>query len=242
MRADASHRSEQTNQLLFGDVADIIEVSGDFVFVKYVYDDYEGWCQRSQLAEISVDEIANAGTHLAANYINEININGTIMRIPLGCQVGHILKPKTFEHFTVEYHGKSIKPGEHLSDRNLMRQVAMEYVNTSYQWGGRSVFGVDCSGFCQMVFRFAGIPLLRDAYQQAIQGTLVGFLQEVQFGDLAFFDNAEERIVHVGILLDQNTIIHASGKVRIDTIDHHGIVNSNSGVRTHKLRVIKRIL
>jgi cell wall-associated NlpC family hydrolase len=118
----------------------------------------------------------------------------------------------------------------------------MLFLNSAYLWGGRSIFGVDCSGFCQTVFRFIGIPLLRDAYQQASQGEAIGFLEETKLGDLAFFDNEEGRITHVGMLLDQDTIIHASGRVRMDTIDHLGIVNVDTGLHTHKLRIIKRML
>jgi cell wall-associated NlpC family hydrolase len=117
---------------------------------------------------------------------------------------------------------------------------ATRFLNTPYLWGGRSVFGVDCSGFTQMVFRFFNIPLLRDAYLQASQGEVIGFLQEARCGDLAFFDNAEGRITHVGILLNAHEIIHSSGQVRIDKIDNAGIVNTDSGARTHQLRIIKR--
>jgi cell wall-associated NlpC family hydrolase len=85
------------------------------------------------------------------------------------------------------------------------------------------------------------IYLHRDAYQQATQGEGIGFLQEANCGDLAFFDNEHGKITHVGILLDSSTIIHASGKVRIDSIDNVGIINSETGLRTHNLRVIKRM-
>ena len=138
--------------------------------------------------------------------------------------------------------GSLIEPKKNLYDAGLLKDIAMLFLNTAYLWGGRSIFGVDCSGFCQTVFRFIGIPLLRDAYQQASQGEAIGFLQEAKLGDLAFFDNEEGRITHVGMLLDQETIIHASGRVRIDTIDHQGIVNVDTGLCTHKLRIIKRML
>lgn len=104
------------------------------------------------------------------------------------------------------------------------------------------MFGVDCSGFCQMVYRFCNVHLLRDAYQQATQGEVVGFLQEARCGDLAFFDNEEGRITHVGILLNDNEIIHSSVKVRIDSIDNMGIINRDTRQRTHKLRIIKRMI
>jgi cell wall-associated NlpC family hydrolase len=119
--------------------------------------------------------------------------------------------------------------------------ITLLYENVPYLWGGKSSFGIDCSGFVQQVFKLFGKHLLRDTYQQATQGESIGFLQEVQCGDLAFFDNAEGRIVHVGILLNSETIIHASGNVRVDTMDSYGIINRNTGMRTHQLRVIKRV-
>lgn len=121
-----------------------------------------------------------------------------------------------------------------------IREAAMEYLEVPYLWGGRSRCGIDCSGFSQQVFRKFGIALPRDAWQQAEKGEGVGFLQEVQCGDLAFFDNEEGRITHVGIMLSPEEIIHASGKVRIDRIDHQGIVNTETGHRTHRLRIIRR--
>jgi cell wall-associated NlpC family hydrolase len=121
-----------------------------------------------------------------------------------------------------------------------INQIARKYLDVPYLWGGKSLCGIDCSGFCQQVFKQFEIKLPRDAYQQAAYGEVVGFLQEVQCGDLAFFDNEEGRITHVGIMLSTNEIIHSSGKVRIDKIDHQGIINSETGARTHQLRIIKR--
>jgi cell wall-associated NlpC family hydrolase len=141
----------------------------------------------------------------------------------------------------IVYEGTTIEAGVKMTGDNRIREIAFTFLNTPYQWGGRSVFGVDCSGFTQVVYKCIGLKLLRDASQQATQGEVVGFLQEVKCGDLAFFDNEAGKITHVGILLDLHTIIHASGKVRVDRIDNFGIVNSDTEKRTHTLRVIKRI-
>jgi cell wall-associated NlpC family hydrolase len=242
IRLEPSHRSEQVSQLLFGDIVEILETGKDFIRVRYLYDDYEGWCQRSQLEEISQEHFSNKVELLTGDLLNEVKINGQLMNVPLGCSLGHLQQGKNlWGNVSVEYSGSLWEPTHHLKEAGTIRDIAMKYLNTGYQWGGRSVFGVDCSGFCQMVFRFAGIPLLRDAYQQASQGEAIGFLQEARCGDLAFFDNEEARITHVGILLDPSSIIHSSGKVRIDTIDHQGIINAETGLRTHRLRVIKRI-
>ena len=118
---------------------------------------------------------------------------------------------------------------------------ALMFLSSPYLWGGRSPLGVDCSGFSQIVYRLQGIDLPRDAYQQAKVGTTLSFVEESEPGDLAFFDNQEGVITHVGIILKDNHIIHASGKVRIDRMDQQGIFNSELGIHTHKLRLIKSI-
>ena len=126
-------------------------------------------------------------------------------------------------------------------DKNKLRQNALIILNAPYVWGGRSPLGIDCSGLTQIVYRLQGIDLPRDAYQQAKVGTTLSFIEESEVGDLAFFDDKEGKVIHVGIILEDNHIIHASGKVRIDRIDQQGIFNSEIGKHTHKLRLIKSI-
>jgi cell wall-associated NlpC family hydrolase len=122
----------------------------------------------------------------------------------------------------------------------LIHSFAFRYLNVPYLWGGKSVFGTDCSGFVQQVFKMAGIWLPRDSGDQAELGETVEFVQAARLGDLAYFDNEEGRIIHVGIMLNENTIIHSSGYVHVDRIDHAGIIHHLTGARTHKLRIIKR--
>jgi len=125
---------------------------------------------------------------------------------------------------------------------NFLQKIALQYLKAPYVWGGKSVFGIDCSGFVQQVFGVCGHQLLRDAYQQVVHGQEVHFVALAKPGDVAFFDNDEGRIVHVGIMLEDQKIIHASGEVRIDDIDHYGIYNRDRKRYSHKLRIIKRIL
>ena len=94
----------------------------------------------------------------------------------------------------------------------------------------------------QMVYKLNGRNLLRKAQEQATQGTALSFIEESEAGDLAFFDNSEGVIDHVGLIMDNNYIIHVDGKVRIDRLDHTGIYNMEKGNYTHKLRVIKKII
>ena len=109
-------------------------------------------------------------------------------------------------------------------------------------WGGKSPFGIDCSGLVQCVYQLHGVQLPRDAHQQATHGQTLGFIDESEPGDLAFFDDDEGKIIHVGLLLENNYILHAHGKVRIDRIDQTGIYNVDTQQHTHKLRIIKKMI
>ena len=241
LREEAAHRSQMTSQLLFGECATILKSTKDFMQIKSLYDGYEGWCQSSQL--IAVDENFTTENHkkISTDAFNTILLDNKKMILPQGSYLGAM----NDEYLQIgshkfEYKGNSIG-FEKLTTKEQLFNIAEPYLNTAYLWGGKSIFGIDCSGFVQQVYKMLGIVLPRDAYQQVTIGESVGFLEEVQLGDLAFFDNAEGRITHVGIMLNPQEIIHASGKVRIDNIDNMGIVNSDTELRTHQLRIIKRI-
>ena len=241
MRSEASHRAEMVSQLLFGETAKVLESTKDFTKIQCIYDDYIGWCQTSQLAAIDESLLNNSNNVLTANYLSEITCNGASMQIPMGCPTGIFQQDLTqigndCFNVVVSLHQPSIKA----INESAINAIAIMYLNTPYLWGGKSIFGIDCSGFTQQVYRSLGIALPRDAYQQAALGEVVGFLQEAKCGDLAFFDNAEGKITHTGLMLNNASIIHSSGKVRIDSIDNMGIVNKQLGERTHQLRIIKR--
>lgn len=238
IRATPAHRSEMVSQLIFGEGCKIIEDNGEgWCKIECDYDGYEGWCQRSQLSGSEEENVFHQFPPvLTRQWSTKIIFNGADMIIPFGSVMAADLEDRTaYQNNAYEWDPLGAKLTE-----TQIRQIAFTFVNTSYLWGGKSVFGVDCSGFVQTVFRFFNIPILRDASQQATEGEGVGFLQEARCGDLAFFDNNEGRITHVGLLLNDHEIIHASVKVRVDNIDNHGIVNRETGERTHKLRLIKR--
>jgi gamma-D-glutamyl-L-lysine dipeptidyl-peptidase len=241
MRSTASHASEQVSQLVFGEVCEVNDTSGDFSFVTCLYDGYRGWCQTKQL-ELANDEQAYFPTVLIDRWASTIQCNEQPMQLPMGSNIGFLKNGHAHFgalkfHYDSHFYSVPLHP-----DLAIFKQAALSFINTPYLWGGRTVFGVDCSGFTQMVYKFCGVPLLRDASQQATQGEVVDFLQEVVMGDLAFFDNEDGKITHVGIMLDNKTIIHASGKVRIDAMDQAGIINGDNNQRTHKLRIIKRVV
>lgn len=240
MRKEAAHRSEMVSQLLFGEIAEVINVQKDFTQIRCLYDGYEGWCQSTQLLAIDTGTAAINRELLTDAWCSTIDLNGQKMQIPLGSSMGLLQNGEiTIGNYHINYGEALSDPSANLCTADTIAARAMRYLNTAYLWGGRSVFGIDCSGFVQQVFRFFQIALPRDAYQQATVGEPVGFLQETKCGDLAFFDNEEGRITHVGLLLTPDTIIHSSGKVRIDKIDNMGILSSDTGQRTHRLRMIR---
>lgn len=236
LRAEASHRAEMVNQMLFGETAQVTEVSDDFYRVKTTFDNYEGWIQKSQTLDVTKKFFRKKVKGISTENRN-ILFNNEPMLLPAGAPV---LDTTNIEHIPLKYGRVPLNTGLKLNSENII-SISKSFLNAPYIWGGRSMFGIDCSGFTQQVFRMLNVFLPRDAYKQSEEGEVIGFLPEVQCGDLAFFDNPEGRITHVGILLNDKQIVHASGKVRIDKIDTEGIINVETCVRTHHLRIIKRI-
>ena len=242
IRVEPDHRTEMVSQLLFGEccIITIVEKNG-WVKIVNKADAYTGWCRQSHFQEIDDSQYYTEENNFTADWVNEVDYNGHIMQVPLGSLLtamknGHVNWRKN----TVYYKGHVWDTAKAKPDAKTIKQIAFKFLNSTYLWGGKSVFGIDCSGFTQSVYKFVNMPLLRDAQQQATQGELIGFLQQAHCGDLAFFDDEEGRIIHVGMLLNDHEIIHAAGKVRIDKIDTEGIINSETGLRTQKLRIIKR--
>jgi cell wall-associated NlpC family hydrolase len=241
LRKEDTHRSEMISQVLFGELAEVLEENKSFTRIRCVYDGYEGWCQSNQMIAIEDTKANTITKRITADWDTIITANNQPMHIPIGSSLGFLENGKAvLDRCNISYAGQSFDPDTAVISVDAIKAKALQYLNTPYLWGGRSVYGIDCSGFVQQVFRCFNIALPRDAYQQAGIGEAVGFLQEAQCGDLAYFDNEEGRITHVGIMLGTDTLIHASGKVRIDKIDNMGIVNGDTGERTHTLRIIKR--
>src|SRR5580704_1073995 len=244
LRSEPSHRTEMVSQLVFGECCEILEQDNrEWYRIRVKFDGYEAWCQPAHLTEIDDVEFESGGNELTPEWVTALEYNGHPMMVPMGSHLTAMKNGRaSWRKNQVHYKGKTWDPAAAATNPKSIRQLTYKFLNTPYLWGGKSVFGVDCSGFVQTVYKFFGISLLRDAYQQAGQGEAVGFLEETRTGDLAFFDNGESKITHVGILLNAHEIIHASGKVRIDKIDNMGIVQSENFQRTHHLRVIKHLL
>ncbi len=244
MRAEPSDLSEMVNVVLFGEAFEILERKPKWVKIRLQHDSYEGWIDPQMCKGISPEVYEGLRTspkYFQGAVAGQItDIHGQSFSLTKGaCLPG--LQGSILE---IGQHTFTFEGALHQSkkDRESLKDTALDYLGTPYYWGGRTTFGIDCSGFTQMVYRMNGIYLPRDASQQAKKGTTLSFLEECQPGDLAFFDNAEGNIVHVGIVLEDYKIIHASGRVRIDTLDHSGIYNDELGKHTHKLRVLKSVV
>lgn len=225
VRAENSDRAEIVTQLLFGESCDILEVDKNWTKIKIHFDGYEGWVDTKQVSPISdADFIKRKTKTVTENFINYQH-NGEKTLLSIGSEIESDNQKDTKNNF----------------DKENLKKTTLEFLNVPYLWGGRSFFGIDCSGFTQIVYKVNGIQLPRDAYQQAELGEVLDFIEEAEIGDLAFFENEEGRIIHVGIMLENQKIIHAHGKVRIDDLDCIGIFNKDQNKHTHKLRFVKRI-
>ncbi|MBL7740990.1 MAG: C40 family peptidase [Chitinophagaceae bacterium] len=241
VRRKPRHQREMVNQLLFGEMVEILKEKGNsWVKVRSLSDNYEGWMTNSLLKEVKEKDIERGEGILATDLLNTITIDGQAMHIPLGASLPGFTAGKGIvgdKEYT--FSGKYINKANARPGEKEVKELTTNWLNAPYLWGGRTILGVDCSGFVQVNYRMMGIDLARDTWQQAQQGMTVKKIKEAVCGDLAFFDDKDE-IVHVGILLNNEQIIHASGKVRIDAIDKKGIVQSETGKRTHFLRSVKR--
>ncbi len=242
LRLSHSDASEMVSQLLFGEHFEITERFNQWMKVKAHFDQYEGWIDSKQcqiISELDYQFLCHEKQELSADLLNYITISKkTLMPIVLGSSL-NFLNQKEINIFEFSFEGNKIAEQK---TRNELLETAFLYLNAPYLWGGKTPFGIDCSGFTQMVYKLNGYHLLRDASQQATQGEALSFIEESEAGDLAFFDNEDGKIIHVGIMMENNYIIHASGKVRIDRLDHLGIYNAELNKHTHRLRVIKKIM
>ena len=251
LRAEPSDRAEMTSQLLFGDLIQQLETKEKWARVRGAYDGYEGWINPRQAMPIEIGEYEQhrAESRFVLNDAMAVaESNGLVQILPMGASLPYF-EPNDngsgrFKLPGRAYilHGEAVDTARVQITEERIQTTAMRLLHAPYLWGGKNAFGIDCSGFTQIVFKVLGIPLKRDAYQQAEQGRVVNMLDQAQCGDVAFFNNDAGKIVHVGILLDNKTIVHASGQVRIDRIDHQGIFNVERKAYTHHLKIIKRLV
>lgn len=246
-RAEPSGKSEQVTQLLLGEHFTILEEKEDWLRIRLAHDQYECWISSKQYAAIREKTFQELES-LPKIRINELFslIQEKESRQPLPVVMGSVLPFFTSGVFRLEENSAYEYEGTTASDMKPeakhILQTADMFLGAPYLWGGRTCWGIDCSGLTQLVFSVNGMQLPRDACQQAEIGNPLSFVEEAEPGDLAFFDNEEGKITHVGIIMEGNRIIHASGKVRIDKFDHYGIFHTERKKYSHMLRVIKRVI
>ena len=226
VREEPKEQAEMVTQILYGETLDVLEAGKYWSKIKMHFDGYEGFVDSRQIQKISDEELANRKVTLITEDFQSVLMKDGRTLLSMGSEV--------------EFPAVASRRSHDL--RESIALTAQELLNIPYLWGGRSFFGVDCSGFVHLVYKINGIKMPRDSYQQAEVGEPLTFVEESQPGDLAFFENAEGRVVHVGIMLENQRIIHASGKVRIDTLDSTGIFNKELNEHTHKLRIVKDVI
>lgn len=231
VRTKPAHDAEMSSQLLFGEHVEWLSapVNG-FVEIRCSHDGYTGFCATNQLMETSLTFDPN--TNMASEWINNIHQGGHLIRIPFGASLPEALK----EHF--DYSMVATRPFVEFKE-HMLHQCIEPFLNTPYLWGGRSVFGIDCSGFTQAVAKQFRKYLPRDAWQQVEVGAMVEFGSHA-IGDLAFFE-LNDKVVHVGVITAKDEITHAYGKIRKDSFTNKGILNKDTGIMTHALHSIRRL-
>ncbi len=236
IRITPSDKSEIVSQLIFGEPIEIKNFENQWVKIQSYLDGYEGYIDGKHILPLTPKELKK--------WIeNKIYMTAPLafLKTPWGKQLiskGSLIGE--MEQFKIGDFDFELQ-ASHLPTSTNLWESALDYLNTSYLWGGKSMFGIDCSGFSQAVFRFHGINLPRDSKEQVLLGELIDF-KDCQSGDLAYFSNVEGKIIHVGIIGENPEIIHASGRVRIDELKEEGIWNEDMKLLTHKLNVIKRLI
>jgi len=229
------------SQVLFGEKYKVLDETGHWYKVETLYDNYTGWVDINHIQHSEVK------TEVRGFVLNKPLLcyrnDKTKLILEPGCEIydpdfkeGKFRIGKNIYKTSSDFNGKFIKTNASFAD------LGMKFINSPYIWGGRIPSGIDCSGFTQLVYKIRGIPIPRDSWQQAEKGTVVSFINEAKPGDLVFFDNERGRISHVGMILSQGLVIHASGRVRIDNIDHQGIYKNEIKGYSHHLRTIRRIV
>lgn len=246
VRKESGDFSEQVTQLLFGDHYEVLGMSKDrkWLHIRIAFDLCEGWMDARQHHTISKEYFEQI--HLVDFKITtEVTSWILYKKNPLAIVIGSIVPIAASELFKMEeqfaFNGES-KPLSVRRDFEFLRSTALRYIHSPCQWGGKSPFGIDATGFIQMVFKISGYSLPRHGQQQALQGKKIDLFKDIKPGDLAFFKDKDGKVIHVGLVLEEDKIIHASGRVRVDHLTEEGIIDSDTKVLSYTLPHFRRIV
>ena len=240
IRREPNHRSEMISQMLFGEKARIIRNDKEWIEIKTRFDSYQGWIELKAAAPFNSKLIKKEWT-LTSKPVSIIKKASTSFLISSGSEIPLPDKSNRFELNSEIYEIEDDYKRPVQTRNKTLIEIAYEFINAPYLWGGRSIFGIDCSGLTQILYKNIGISLPRDAKDQAEKGKTVETINNSMPGDLLFFHNDNGLIVHVGMLLPKNKIIHSSVHVRVDKVDDRGIFNLKENTYTHSLKMIKRL-
>ena len=243
LRSGPAHRSEMLSQVLFGEKYNVLDKTGHWLKIETHFDNYQGWIDLNHLQHTEDNDKDKSQGHVLNRSLLCFKNDETKLVLEAGCEIYN----PDFDNrkFTIGnniYTTDNKFNNSYLVASDSFADLAMKFINSPYIWGGRIPSGIDCSGFTQLVYKVRGIAIPRNSWQQAEVGTNVSFIDEAMPGDLVFFDNERSRISHVGMMLSRGLVIHASGRVRIDTIDHQGIFKHEIGGYSHYLRTIRKII
>ncbi|WMJ74841.1 NlpC/P60 family protein [Cytophagaceae bacterium ABcell3] len=246
VRKEPSDKSEITTQLLFGDGFVILDASkdGKWLYIHIAWDNYTGWIDAKQFKVISEDFfkiLHSMQWPFCKDLVGLLHGAHRVTPVLYGSSLPVLNNNITsIETEAFRFQGDVNYPIK-VANFQYMKTVACYYLSAPYLWGGKTHFGIDCSGFIQQVSRICGIKMPRDAWQQAKEGQVV-FPGSAKPGDYAFFADEHGEVIHVGIILEHDKIIHASGEVRVDFVDSKGISLKRGKNYTHLLHSIKRVL
>jgi hypothetical protein len=241
LRSGPTHKSEMLSQILFGEKYIIIDQSGKWLKIESLFDNFKGWIDIDHLQSSILKD--NEKGKVLVKYLLCYKEDKSKIILEPGCEIYNPdFKNHTFTSGQNIFTTTEDFNESYISTTDSLTDSAIKLINCPYIWGGRIPSGIDCSGMTQLIYKIHGLTIPRNSWLQSEVGETISFIDESKPGDLAFFDNERGSISHVGMMISKGLIIHASGRVRIDTIDHQGIFKQETGKYSHHLRTIKRII